>query len=108
VGKKKKLKNMKSGDLVTLTYPHWDKKNAYFICRVREYVDHRERIRIEYVALKRVAKAKNIYSKDIFTETNLIFNQVDVANIELYKCDDSGIQCNKCELCYYGEDFRDN
>ena len=79
---------MKSGDLVTLTYPHWDKKDAYFICSVREYLDHRNVKRVEYLAKKRVCKAKNIYSEDIYTDVNLTLYPVDVANIELYKCED--------------------
>ena len=99
---------MKSGDLVTLTYPHWDKKNAYFICMVRDYLDHRGVKRIEYLAKKRVCKAKNIYSKDIYTDTNLVLHPVDVTNVEFYKCDDSGLQCDRCEICYYGEEFREH
>lgn len=96
---------MENGDLVTLTLPHWDKNNAYFICRVREYVDHRGVKRFQYLGKKRVSKRKNEFGKDIYTDTTLIFEPVDIKDIEPYTCDDSGIQCDKCELCYYGEDL---
>jgi hypothetical protein len=98
---------MKNGDLVTLTLPHWDKKYNYFICRVREYLDHRERKKFQYLGLKRVGKRKNEYAKDIYNDTTWVFEPVDVKDVEPYKCDDSGIQCGKCDLCYFGEDFRD-
>ena len=80
---------MKNGDLVTLCLPHWDKQDAYFICKVREYLDHREIKRFQYLALKRVVKAKNKWDKDIVMDSNLVLEPVDVENIEPYKCYDS-------------------
>lgn len=103
----RKLIIMKNGDLVTVCLPHWDKKDAYFICKVREYLDHREIKKFQFLALKRVNKAKHKWDKDIVNDSTWIFEPVDVKNIEPYKCDDSGIQCGKCDLCYFGEDLRD-
>lgn len=97
---------MKGGDLITCTLPHWDKKDAYFICKVREYLNHREVKRFQFIALKRVCKAKHELSKDIIMDSTWVFEPVDVRNVEPYKCDNSGIECGTCDLCYFGEDLR--
>lgn len=97
---------MKNGDLVTACLPHWDKKDAYFICKVREYLNHREVKKFQYLAIKRVCCAKNEFSKDIIMDSTWVFEPCDVVNIEPYNCDNSGIECGACDLCYYGEDLR--
>jgi len=97
---------MKNGDLVTLCLPHWDKKNGYFICRVRKYLNHRQIEQTQYLAIKRVSKAKHEFTHDIVTDSTYVFEPVDVKEVEEYKCDDSMIECGGCDLCFYGENLR--
>jgi len=96
-----KTEELKNGDLVTLCLPHWDKKEAYFICKVREYLNHSEIKKIQFLAIKRVVKAKNIWGKDIINDSTWSFDPVDVKDIDIYKCDYSGIECGDCDLCNF-------
>jgi hypothetical protein len=69
--------NWKSGDTVTLTFKGWDKKKCYFICIVREYLDHRDNKKFQFMATERVNPLKKIS-----IPSRIIFELIDVQEIE--------------------------